>query len=132
MKVDCNTIINILLIFVIIALVFKIVYNRFYTTEKMTDNKSSNKLSACGVTKILVLSSSGCPYCKKWVEELNKHDIKHELKTSDHPDFLQLQQIHNADVVPTTLVSVKKDGKENTIVVKGYMEINKFLEEINC
>jgi thioredoxin-related protein len=132
MKVSCDTFVNILLVLVIITLVIKIVYDRFYTTEKMTEDKLPGKLSGCGVTKILVLSSNRCPYCKKWVEELNKHDIQHELKTSDHPGFSELQQIHGADVVPTTVVSVKKDGKDKTIVVKGYMEINKFLEEINC
>ena len=104
MKVSCDTFVNILLVLVIITLVIKIVYDRFYTTEKMTEDKLPGKLSGCGVTKILVLSSNRCPYCKKWVEELNKHDIQHELKTSDHPGFSELQQIHGADVVPTTVV----------------------------
>ena len=88
-KMDCETIINIILGIVVVLLLGNIIYLRFFKKdESLTNTTNSDLVNSDLVNRfkdanLKVYKSNGCGYCRKLMEVLDKAGVKDHVTLVD-------------------------------------------------
>jgi glutaredoxin len=84
-KMDCETIINIVLGIVVVLLLGNIIYTRFFQKgESLSNtNTNSNLINRIKSANLKVYKSNGCGYCRKLMEVLDKAGVKEHVTLVD-------------------------------------------------
>lgn len=84
-KMDCETIINIVLGIVVVLLLGNIIYIRFFQKGESLSNTNtdSNLITRIKKANLKVFKSNECGYCRKLMEVLDKAGVKDHVTLVD-------------------------------------------------
>lgn len=126
MKINCEFVINTILVIIIILMIVNICLNNRDNLENTSTVDSSLK-SRVKDAGIIVFKSNNCGYCKNLIQDLEKNDLLEIVILKDITDPKCKQEFSklNESSVPV-IYSTKHDKKH-----VGYADINTIFSKMN-
>ena len=125
---DCENIINIILLVIIVILSVNIIYKKFLP-DTLVDVKPMDFKKRFKEADIVVIKSNNCGYCQKLMKDLNQSGLTDSVKIVDvsTKEGSKLLQYSGETGVPVILSN--KTGLKNV----GYInDFNKLMEKLKC